>query len=346
MTALPSKTSSSTHYPSPDCSSFLNWNEEKLGSEDEKTGIFRSLVATVKSQPNLDVSLEAKAVKCLKSLDPNTRISANDFLIGLGTTTVNSSRIFVEYITVLLSSTSLVIATAAMEVVKNLILRCSMKIHFGLIKADLIPQLVTTLNQYSLSFTDAVDIHYCLTNIIFNSVYLSTPNGLDQLRIEDGSEHQTVCKTVLTQVVAPSEKYIWHLCVNRFSIVDGLLSLNFLRLLAQLLRICPYHQPTMDFVLHMPVVLTIPSCLTFFEFDRTIWNILILMNDTQWECNESRGECRQMWKIVLRMLRMEGIKDVIEEKLRNDKNGTQGGQIVDKSIKWNRLLGMNIPEQE
>ncbi|KAK2952988.1 hypothetical protein BLNAU_11977 [Blattamonas nauphoetae] len=346
MASLPSKTSSSTDYPSPDCSSFLNWDEEKLGSEAEKTEIFQSLIATVKYQPDLDVSLEAKAVKFLESLDPKTRLSANSFLIGLGTTTANSSRIFVESITVLLSSTSRVIATAAMEMLQNLIFRCSMKVHFALIKDDLFPQLMTTLNLQSLSFTDAVDIHNCLTYIIFNSVNLSTPNVLDLLRIEGGVEQQAVCKTVLTQVVAPSEKYIWHLCVKRFSIIERVLSLNFLRLLAQLLEICPYYQPTMEFVLHTPVFLSIPSYLTFFENDEAIWTFLILMKNIQLEWNKQGGAVRQMWKTMRRMLRMEGFEDVMEEKLQNDRNGDFGRYLVNGSIRWNNLLGMNLQEQE
>ncbi|KAK2944280.1 hypothetical protein BLNAU_20776 [Blattamonas nauphoetae] len=49
-----------------------------------------------------------------------------------------------------------------------------------------------------------------------------------------------------------------------------------------------------------------------------------------------------MWKIVSRMLRMEGMENVIEAKLENDKD-MYGRSIVDKSIEWNNLLGMNLP---
>ncbi|KAK2963946.1 hypothetical protein BLNAU_1023 [Blattamonas nauphoetae] len=44
------------------------------------------------------------------------------------------------------------------------------------------------------------------------------------------------------------------------------------------------------------------------------------------------------------MLRTEGIEDVIDQKLRNDKTKYFGGRIVDNSIGWNNLQGMNVPQ--
>ncbi|KAK2953271.1 hypothetical protein BLNAU_11734 [Blattamonas nauphoetae] len=72
--------------------------------------------------------------------------------------------------------------------------------------------------------------------------------------------------------------------------------------------------------------------------DHSIWCFLNSMMDTQRDWNEKRGEFRQMWKRVHRMLRMEGIEDAIEEKLRNDQNTFYGGRIVSNSIGWNHLL--------
>ncbi|KAK2957635.1 hypothetical protein BLNAU_7534 [Blattamonas nauphoetae] len=102
----------------------------------------------------------------------------------------------------------------------------------------------------------------------------------------------------------------------------------------------------MDFVDTMPVVLSIPSYLTFFEDDNSIWYFLYTMNNTQRKWNNESGEVRQMGKTVHRTLRMEGIEDVNEEKLRNEKNTSYGRVIVFYSIEWNNLFGMNVPEQE
>ncbi|KAK2956149.1 hypothetical protein BLNAU_8929 [Blattamonas nauphoetae] len=233
-----------------------------------------------------------------------------------------------------------------MTMFHNLICESPSKIHYALVKADLIPHLIAYLNPQSLSFAEAVDIHIYLMSIIQSSLWLITPDGLTQLDIEDPYEQQAIHKTVFQQVLAPSEKYICHLCVNLNSIIDRKLSEEFMYLLSRLLQITPYYQPTMEVVLNMPVVLTIPSSLAFFEDDFIIWNFLHDMSDSQQDWNRTRGDTQQMWKEVSRLLRMEGIEDVIEEKLRNDQAGSFGGWLINNSIRWNNLQGMNAPKPE
>ncbi|KAK2953039.1 hypothetical protein BLNAU_12028 [Blattamonas nauphoetae] len=329
-----------------DCSAFLNWNEEEPQSEEEMAVVIRSLVATVKLQPALDDSLEDKAMKCLKSIHLKNRASAEAFLISLGKSAENSSSGFVQSIVVLVSSTSRVITTAAMKILDYLIWSCSTKIGLALVQAGLIPQLVNTLNPQYLSFVDAILIHINLSIIIHKSLWLTTPYGLEDLGIEDQNEQLAAHETILQQVIVPSEKYIWHLCVHRFSIIDSDQSTAFLTILAQLLRISLCYQPTMDFVLNMPVVLTIPSYLTFLEVESSIYWFLFYIIAGQREWNKKMGQKRQMWKNVLQMLRKEGFEDMIETKLQNDKRTRVGSVIVGDLIKLTNFLDMNLPEQE
>ncbi|KAK2948237.1 hypothetical protein BLNAU_16856 [Blattamonas nauphoetae] len=329
-----------------DCSAFLNWNEEELYLVEEWAIIFRSLVATLKIQPALDDSLEANAVKILNFVDPEDNDHAAEYLDSLGGPSDESLTNFVQFMVVLISSPSQTIPAAALDMLNCLILWCSPKSLLALVQADLIPQLIITLNPISLSFTKTEYIHQTVIYLIHNSFLFATPFGLLRLEIKDVNKQQAVCETVLQQVLVPSEKYICHLCVNRLSIVDGELCEKFLSLLTRLLQICPYYQPTMDCILHMPVVLTIPSCLTFVEHDRSIGSFLLSMIDIQQKCNIARGQVRQIWKTVHRMLRMKGMEEVIEQKLRNDKNESYGGWIVGDSIEWNNQQGTNLPQLE
>ncbi|KAK2958146.1 hypothetical protein BLNAU_6850 [Blattamonas nauphoetae] len=213
---------SSPQFPfSMDCSPFLNWKEETFESEDDQAVVFRSLVATVKLQAKLDVSLEAKAVHFLESVHPEDKQSVDAFLRGLASISDNSLASFTQSIGVLFSTPSLTIIKAAMKMLVNLIWRCSEKVRLGLVKADLNPQIIFTLHPLSLSFTEAVNIHTYLISTITFSFRLATQDGLEDLGIEDGNEQQSVHETVLKQVLVPLETYIWHLCVNRFSIIDG-----------------------------------------------------------------------------------------------------------------------------
>ncbi|KAK2959903.1 hypothetical protein BLNAU_5100 [Blattamonas nauphoetae] len=338
--------SPSADYPCSDCSAFLNWDEEEIETDSEKGVVFRSLVATVKLQSAFDDSLKAKAVKFLRYVTPWNPKSVSVLLGSFGRTTTESLTTFVQCIGMLVSSPSKIITTTAMKIVRHLILYCHSKILHPLVKADLIPQLITSLNPLSLHFPETVDIHTSLIYTIDNCFTLATPQGLKELEIDDENEQQAVHETVLQQVVAPSEQYIRQLCVNRRSIVDGGLSENFLSLFVGLLRICPYYQRTLEFILHLPIFLTIPSCLTFIGNDLSVWAFLMRMSFTQQRWNEKGGKGRQIWKTVDRMLRMEGFKDVIEEKLLNDKTEDSGRWIVTNSIAWNNQLGMNLPEQE
>ncbi|KAK2956567.1 hypothetical protein BLNAU_8407 [Blattamonas nauphoetae] len=205
-----------------------------------------------------------------------------------------------------------------------------------------VPQLITTLNPQSLDYAETADVHVTLMNVVRLSLWLAALLGLEDLGILNHNEQQAVRETVFTQVLTPLEKYISHLCMNRFSIVDGDQSEFFLALLATLLEICPYYQATMYFVLNMPVFVAVPSCLTFFNNDRSIWAFLNDMNNAQRKWNRKMGVERQMWKTVHRTLRMEGLEDVIEAKLRNDRKEYYGGWIVANLIEWIDFLGMNL----
>ncbi|KAK2963426.1 hypothetical protein BLNAU_1468 [Blattamonas nauphoetae] len=325
-----------------DCSAFLNWDECRLESDQEISVVFRSLVATLKFQAALDASLEEKAVKFLEFVKPKGRHTADAFLSTLPSSSDESVPDFVQCIVVLVSTPSQAITAAAMDLLSTLIDWFSPQVRLALVKADLIPELITTLNPQYLSFTEAVVIHTNLIYTITNSLWLTTPDCLTRLKIEDANEQQAVHETVFQQVLTPSEKYIWHLCVNRFSIIEREQSRSFLVLLALIFQICPYYQRTMDIILHMPVFLTVPSCLTFFEAESQIWLFLNRMVDVQLEWNKTMGEGRQIWKDVHLMLRMEGIEDVIVAKLQNDKNTWFGGSIIEQSIRWNNLLDSNI----
>ncbi|KAK2947877.1 hypothetical protein BLNAU_17202 [Blattamonas nauphoetae] len=327
------------------CSPFLNWSYNPQKPEHKNALVFRSLVATVKLYPVLDASLEEKALDFLESTNPYHQTLAAAFFNSFALLTDESLTNFVQSIVVLISSTSPVITTAAMEMLTTLFGWCSPNVRLGLVNADLIPQIINTLNPQSFSFVESVDIHLDLMEIIDFSFWLATPHGLEILENEDRNEQLAVRETIFKQILLPSEKYICHLCANCYSIIDGSLAEEFMTILSQILQICTYHKPTIDFVLLMPVFLTIPSCLTFFEDDESNFVFLDLMVDTQREWNKRRGTVREMEKTVHRTLGMEGIDDAIEEKRLNDEQTDTGRWIVEESIEWNNLQGMNIPKQ-
>ncbi|KAK2954259.1 hypothetical protein BLNAU_10758 [Blattamonas nauphoetae] len=95
-----------------------------------------------------------------------------------------------------------------MKMIRTLVWRVSATVHFTLVQADLIPQIVNTLNPQCLSLVEVENIHTCLSHVIRSSLAFSTPSGLSELKVEDGNEQQAVHETVLKQVLMPSEKYL------------------------------------------------------------------------------------------------------------------------------------------
>ncbi|KAK2958003.1 hypothetical protein BLNAU_6929 [Blattamonas nauphoetae] len=195
MTALDTKRLSSTDSPYPDCSLFLNWNEGILRSDSKTAAVFQSLVATVKLQPALDDSLEAKAVKFLKYMHPHNLRSTTDFLNNFASNSDESLKIFIQSIVILVSSPNQIITTAAMRMLVILYSNCYAKVRLALVKANLISQLIITLNPQSLSFAESVDIHISLLHILNQSVTLTTPIGLKILTIVGRDEQQAVNET-------------------------------------------------------------------------------------------------------------------------------------------------------
>ncbi|KAK2954419.1 hypothetical protein BLNAU_10587 [Blattamonas nauphoetae] len=186
------KTAVSSSPTCPDGSAFLNWSEEGHESEHETAVVFRSLVATLKMQPALDVSLEVKAVKFLESVNHDDEESADAFLGSLGRASDESSTEFLQSIRVLFSSTNLVMTTAAMKMLESLILYCSAKVRLAIVNAGFLSQLIMTLNPQSLSLVETGDLHLYLLTIIRKSLWLTDPIFLAALEIQDDNEQQAV----------------------------------------------------------------------------------------------------------------------------------------------------------
>ncbi|KAK2960286.1 hypothetical protein BLNAU_4839 [Blattamonas nauphoetae] len=123
----------------------------------------------VKCQPTLDDNLEAKAVNFLQSAILLNQKSADAFLYRFASISDESLMTFISHVVVLLSTPNQVITASAMKMIYYVLIWCSAKVHLALVKADLVAQLITTLNPQSLPFAEAVDIHSCLlSSIVFS----------------------------------------------------------------------------------------------------------------------------------------------------------------------------------
>ncbi|KAK2945994.1 hypothetical protein BLNAU_19070 [Blattamonas nauphoetae] len=103
------------------------------------------------------------------------------------------------------------ITTTTMDMLETVFSNSSANTRLALVRADLIPRLINTLNPLSLSLAEAVDIHTYLMGTIINSIWLASPCCVSELGIENGTEEQAIHETVFRKVLVPLETYIWHL---------------------------------------------------------------------------------------------------------------------------------------
>ncbi|KAK2953283.1 hypothetical protein BLNAU_11746 [Blattamonas nauphoetae] len=97
--------------------------------------------------------------------------------------------------------------------------------------------------------------------------------------------------------------------------------------------------------LEKPVVLTIPSSLTFFVDDASIWCFHALMVRSQEEWIEQGRILGRSSALLLRSLRMEGFSDVSEQRVPNTGREAITKMIVGYSTDLSIMLGMNLPRR-
>ncbi|KAK2963580.1 hypothetical protein BLNAU_1623 [Blattamonas nauphoetae] len=332
---------------STDNSAFMNWDGRQIETMSDRSTVLRSLVAKIKDGHHIDDASEKKAVMLLDQIRPFGSVNVKAFVRGLIVSEPNNYLTdFVISITVLVSSSKQTIIKGTMLLLEHLFSSSSPTFKLKLIEAQMIPQIITSLNAQSLFVAKAEDIHTPLIRIVNQSLRLITPHGMKSLEIEHQHDQQKVHETVLHQFLVPLEEYLRNCCKRRFSFLAGSQSFGFVVLIQNLLDIYPYYLPTMDFVLSLPVVLTIPSCLTFLENEFIIRYILIHTFDIPEEWNKQTKNPRQAGMKLLLSLRMEGFDDATEQQLQSDKGEYFGSDVVDYSIKLNNLQGNNIGQLE
>ncbi|KAK2941061.1 hypothetical protein BLNAU_24028 [Blattamonas nauphoetae] len=255
----------------------------------------------MKDKPKFWPSLEDKAASFLEQISLRSEKDVDSFVFGIvPSSQIESSSDFLESVIRLISLPNQRIVRASLGLVWSIIKYSSQNTRLRLAKEDLITQLVSRLHPLTPSFDNVADFPSHLISIINPLIWLSTRGIPPQLGISPSDEQQTVHETFLNQVLRPSEGYLQHLCSIRYSLLDGRHSTQFMHLLVTLLKICPSHEPTMNFVLTLPVLLTIPSAMTFVDDDGSTVVFLEFVVNSQKGRDWKVGTMLPQWNICLR----------------------------------------------
>ncbi|KAK2945995.1 hypothetical protein BLNAU_19071 [Blattamonas nauphoetae] len=320
---------------SPDA--FQNWDGKPIQSTSEKSVVYHSLVSLIQPDYVFTDDFVKKAVLLLEQLRFSNAKETNNFICPALESTDQNLMEFMQSFMILLSCANHSLITATIKMLDSLLLNISTRMHLRLVNADLITHILTSLNPLSLSIADAQDIHSSIISIIILTLWLSNPYVLITLDIKDSSEQQAIHETILNRVLVPAEAYIRYLCTNYSFIADGASSERFPYLLTRPLDISQLYQPTLTFVLDLPITLTIPSFISVLEDNITTLRFFFEFKRIVKDWNKGDGKHSQKGQIIIRSLQTEGLEDVLQQQLQYTKTSYNAQCIVSYSVELNNL---------
>ncbi|KAK2943460.1 hypothetical protein BLNAU_21643 [Blattamonas nauphoetae] len=322
---------------------FLYFDESTELSLKDKSTIYCSLVALVETDYPFDNVLQDRAVQLLKSLTPIG--FRNAYTAKLVTDLVSSSAGspsgFVESIATLLSSPHSTLIGATFVFLDKTLYYSSLSVRCRLMDSDLISQVLATIQPHTLPISGYETMFDNLIRIINTLLKLATPSSLSDLGITTAVDQLNHHEMIFRKGVLPSSRFVTFLITNQYILNRDLLSC-FMSLLAIFILICPFHRPTLEFVLASPIVMANSSCLSFIEHDQTLWFSIGIINRSLKMWKAEGPELAQSGKRMIQALFSEGFEDTIKQMIKHDKSEFYSHNVVEHSHSISQSLGSNV----
>ncbi|KAK2957827.1 hypothetical protein BLNAU_7261 [Blattamonas nauphoetae] len=300
---------------------FLTFDTSSELCFEDKSDVYCSLVALVKAEYPFDSALQERAALFLKSLEPKVRDETltNKLVTHLVPSSAGSCADFVESISTLLSSSHSTVVAAALSFFQKTTLWSTPLIQGRLAESKFIANILETVQPHTLPIAANKTVFETLIKIIDRFVNLASPWSLQKLDINEVADKRNHREMIFQKIVLPSSQFVTFLISNRHIFNEDLLR-SFMFLLDRLLRTCPFHRPTLEFVFTSPIVMALSSCISIVENDDDIWNTLITIKHLLKEWKEESAEVVQSGKRMMKALFSEGFGDTLEQMMKQDKD--------------------------
>ncbi|KAK2951666.1 hypothetical protein BLNAU_13405 [Blattamonas nauphoetae] len=327
----------------PEEEPFLNFDLNSELSFNDKSAIYRSLVALVKTEYPFDNALQDKVVQFLKNLEPAWEDEAlqSKLISDLVPSSDGSPSGFYASILTLLSSPHSIVVTAALSFFSSTSFSPSLDYTVSLVKSDILTKVLATLQPHTLSIQGDEEMMDILVGIIFEFIELSQPSYLKELGISAAAEQYNLHEMIFQKVVLPSSQFVTFLITNR-QLFNGHLFRSFMVLLERFVRICPLHRPTLEFVLASPIVMAFSSCLLFIEDNFRLWMNLNSITQSLQEWKMESPQVVQSGKRMMQALICEGFEDTLEQMSKQDRGVDFGRRLVYKCLYLSQDQGSNV----
>ncbi|KAK2960013.1 hypothetical protein BLNAU_4896 [Blattamonas nauphoetae] len=324
-------------------SAFLSFDRRSKMSLEDKATLYRSLISLIRTNCEFDDALQDRAAQFLRILEP--RWSDNDLSVNLISTLVpspdGSPSGFIESIITLLSSPRTTIVAAALSFLFKAFTAVPPVDRCRLVESDLIRNVLATVQPHTLPISRNNTIIAHLIKIIEIFASLTFPYYLDQLDITTAVDQSNHREMIFQKVVFPSSQFVTFLISNRYSFNDVIFH-YFMSLMCKFIKICPYHRPTLEFILTSPIVMAFSSCLSFVEDDQTLWVSVSNMNESLEDWKKQSSEVVQSGKRAMQALFSVGFEDTLEQMLKHHKDEDKCEELVIMCHSISRKLGLNV----
>ncbi|KAK2957841.1 hypothetical protein BLNAU_7275 [Blattamonas nauphoetae] len=325
---------------------FMNFDVNSNLSFKCKSQIYCSLVALVKAEYPFDNVLQDKAVLFLKSLEVKRggRNHTSQLVTDLVPSSAGSASGFAASIVTLLTSPHSRVVAAALSFLFNIAISSSTEIRCRLVASDLISTVLATVQPETLPIAGNEEMINKLVKIIERLADLAYPFNLNVLGIIASGDKFNHHEMIFQNVVLPSSQFVTFLISNQH-VLNGDVFKSFMSLLAIFIRICPFHRPTLEFVLASPIVMTFSSCLSIAEHFESLHLTLFNITHTLLEWKRYEAGVAETWKRTMRALFSESFEDTLEQMTMRDKDGRFGNEIVKECHAISKSLGFNARRQ-
>ncbi|KAK2960005.1 hypothetical protein BLNAU_4888 [Blattamonas nauphoetae] len=183
-----------------------------------------------------------------------------------------------------------------------------------------------------------------LLSVTGDCLSIATPYFVGELGITAAVRQSNHREMVFQKVLLPSSQSMAFLISNRF-FLEGDVFGSFMNLLDRFIEICPFHIPTLDFILASPIAMAITSCLTLVEDNYRVWVTFQHIYKSLEDWKKEGPEVVQSGKLMLQALFSEGIEVTLEQMSMNNKHGCFGMSVVNDCLEIPQLMGSNVNDQ-
>ncbi|KAK2954853.1 hypothetical protein BLNAU_10183 [Blattamonas nauphoetae] len=319
--SLPSSTSNTDRIIIPESEPFLNFDSLSELTFEDKSAVYNSLVALVQAKYPFNDALQERAVRFLNDLEPEwgEQDLAARLVSDLVSSSAGSSSGFIESILTLLSSLHSTVIEAVLSFLTSILVCSPLAVRLRLVESDLIAAVFATVQPRFLQISGNETIFKRLIETITQGVNLALPafqNDISITKVVDPFNHREM---VFQKVLLPSSHFISFLISNRH-ILEEVLFGSLMTLLSALLRIGPFHLPTLEFVLTSPITTSFSGCFSIVENTHLLWSIFydsdLLFRD--WKA--LGPEAIQSWDRMMQALFSEGFEDTTEQMVKHDED--------------------------